>query len=221
MKKTIMTLVAAFALGCGVAAAQAQSSCPVSKNAKAECETPCNTNCTAPEQAPCNKPCNKPCVAPCDQPCTQVCDQVCDRPCYKKDFCKGKKDKRRRPGCFNGNPGDCMKELNLTPAQQAEMSKLFKERGEKMESYRNDMDKKRQKVQEKFDKDVQKILTPEQYAKFKEKAPRRVKGLRGDKYTVREGRGMKRAECEKVDCRYKKDGLIGKPQPGPKPALQK
>lgn len=130
--------------------------------------------------------------------CTQLeanqeCDKVANAECEKagkaygkrhhgkKDCCdrhdgKGAKKERRycdREGRKKKNP---LAGITLTDAQREKVEKAREKQKNEIDKARASMDKSKKKARESFMKEMQKILTPEQYAQFKANldVPRKV-----------------------------------------------
>lgn len=87
--------------------------------------------------------------------------------------------------------------LNLTDDQKAQLEKLDAKQEKKVKKYREDTARKRARLEEDYDKQLRKILTPEQFAKYKEARP----------VIRRRGPGHRRRGT---------NGCVSRPQPGPK-----
>lgn len=233
MKKTIIAI--ACVLGLGSAIAIAQNPAPQENNGANCCaETPCvNAPCQNGPSVP--PPCDgtpERCVLP-DSPC--VCSNAasdsckacpdCGKCCQKGKAKHGKHAKKgKRSKRYNGkggqgvqaNPGEsrAFAGIELTPQQQIQLKEIADDRQEQYMDIKDEFNKSRSKADAKFEKQLQKILTPEQYAKYL-----------SNKGKVRRGNGNVTFRGAKGPCRVNKNALIPGQQgtspqvPGPKPTL--
>lgn len=214
MKSLTSLTIFALSLTFIPAAAQSAPATPV------PCPQPCDTVCPAGAPVPCNArvdfvcpslsgdrackdcpECQVPTVCPEEyEPCTPA-------PCYRQDGAQGRRHgkhaprhgRRFQPRDGADVPGGPLSQrafrgLDLTPSQQAAIKSLSDKRASESKKLAEDMKKKRFKMQEKYDKKLQKILTPEQYAQYKDRRGR-----------VRRGPARR------------PDGIVGPVVPAPKP----
>ncbi|MCM1377635.1 MAG: hypothetical protein NC097_00380 [Clostridium sp.] len=205
MKKTLMTLALAMGLGVAVSSAQTpeaapEQGCPVNPCGCIPAPPPCGL--TPDSIAECTP------VPGCFQP-GPASKKVKKGDCkgHKKGHKKGDK-KSHKKGMRPGAPGalatdsQAFKGIELTPAQQAEINSLGEDRATDNKKIAQEIQKKRQKMTEKYNKKLQKILTPEQYAQYLENAKK-----------VRRG-GVRRAAPGNHP-----DGVVGPIVRGPEPKI--
>lgn len=94
---------------------------------------------------------------------------------------------------------DPFRNLNVSEEQKAKVHKAVQKRNAKAEKRRKKMEKERAKASADFDKEIRKILTPAQYAQFKQNIGSAV---------VRRYKGRKPV-----------NGNVGEIKPGPAPRL--
>ncbi len=207
MKKKIFA-VALTILSLGSLSALAQS--PNSASENFVC--PNNEQC-APEN--CNpKECENPKVCK-EEKCTK--DFKKGKACNgeKKDcFGKGKRKGERKGAGKKGevgkrNPAAAFDNLNLTPGQKAEIDKILSDKKKDMEKALDKASKERKEIFEKYDKKINKVLSPEQYEKY-------VKARCKMMHKERPFHGGKKVK----DVKNGNKGGMGKPRKGPAPALQ-
>lgn len=111
---------------------------------------------------------------------TQQCDpQQKEVKCCKGEgkgdakCAKGKKGHGPRFNLFEG--------IQLTPEQKTQLDALKAQRKAKHEGDRKDMKEARQKERAEYASQVEKILTPEQFAQFKANCEKKKDGLKGKK----------------------------------------
>ncbi|MCM1152371.1 MAG: hypothetical protein NC328_01790 [Muribaculum sp.] len=133
-----------------------------------------------------------------------------------KNFAKGKKchgpkgkfDKKgKRAG---GNPAAIESRIfsgiDLSEAQKAKVKELGEKRAEDSKKIAEDVAKKRAKITKKYDEQLQKILTPEQYAKYKDNLGKMRRG------------GSKKISGKPVPGKkVQRDGVVGPIVKGPQP----
>ncbi len=153
-------------------------------------------------QRQCGEPCGQSaCASPCDNPCGKKC--VSKKGCGKeRKFC----DRGRHHGhfgkkeCGRFNPFDG---IELTDAQKDKGKKAREARKEKCGKIREKMEKERAKADEGYMKELQKVLTPEQMAKFRanrEAMKKKFDAKPGKKGCTRAGR-MKECAGPQLNCK--------------------
>lgn len=164
MKKIVFSIAVAFATICGLnASAQSNDSCATKK---------C---CNKTETCVCNDSCRSEGKCECSDKC-KMGDCVASTGCMKKSKCNDRPACHKKQGKHHGckgnrvHPERCnpMKDLNLTAEQEKKMNDLRETYREKSRKYVEKQRAEREKRAAEYDKQIKKILTPEQYAKYKE-----------------------------------------------------
>ena len=153
---------------------------------KRDCQRQCGESCG---QSACASPCDNPCVS--KKGCGKEL-KFCDRGRHHGNF--GKK------GCGRFNPFDG---IELTDAQKDKVKKAREARKEKCGKIREKMEKERVKADESYMKELQKVLTPEQMAKFRanrESMKKKSDVKPGNKGCTRAGR-MKECAGPQLNCK--------------------
>ncbi|MDE7381818.1 MAG: hypothetical protein K2N03_06820 [Muribaculaceae bacterium] len=208
MKKKIFAVaIALLSLGSFAAMAQAENSnkeglgCPKSEQCAPE-------NCN-PESCNPGEKCGK------SKPCKEGKKFKEGKQCKNGKKCKAGKRKegkfkgeaRRHEKCEKKNRGEFLANLNLTPGQQVEFNKIMSEKRDAIANAKEKAGKERKKLNEKFDKKIEKVLSPEQFAQYQK-----------NRLEMRKDRPSKFARKTK-DFKKGNRGGLGKPQRGPEPAM--
>lgn len=155
-----MTLGAAMIAGGGTAIAKSGKK---DKKSKARTEQYCNSYC--------NDTCGDNCNRNCNDNCNNICTQNCTTqvPCAA-DSCRfpGRHHSGKEYGRHHGNPGKAsgfraMEGLDLTQAQKDSVKSIMKRQKEAVRAGERQL---RQQARANTDKELQQLLTPEQFAKY-------------------------------------------------------
>ncbi len=139
-----------------------------------------------------------------------------------KTDCKGPKGEGK--ACKNGKDGKPGKKakfnpfegIELTPAQQASLDNLRSKQKEEAKKIEEKASKQKEKNRQDFEKEVKKILTPEQWTKFEANKADRMKAKADGKKGDRNGKADKGGKGKK----HGKGGKNGKATKGEKPSVQ-
>lgn len=207
MKKIIMALSLAAMLAIPATAlaqnaGNGKNTCKPAKCSQTSCNTPCNTNC--------NPGCN-----PCDS-CTAACTPACaNTPVCANGDNNGKACRKDFKGKHHGKKGHCKyskKSMSQLDARNLPKGnplmygiELSADQQQKMQSFREQQKADRQKVKAEaasknakdrekrmaaYDKEMKKILTPEQYKQYE--ANKEAMKTRRDAQKARQSKGMAR-----------------------------